>query len=113
MTATKLPLTEHDKYRAKANPFGLSKCQCYTLRLICEHGGTKRAAYVAGVEARALEHHLMKARQVMGMFGNDIRMYLLWDRWIRSIDAETNQPREQTDMATFPTQTQTGNEDPS
>jgi hypothetical protein len=113
MKKTRLPLTELDKRRAKDNPFGLTSCQCYTLRLICEHGGTKRAAYVEGVSDRPLEHHLMKARQVMGMFGNDIRMYLLWDRWIRSIDAETNQPREQTDMATCPAQTQTGNENPS
>jgi hypothetical protein len=83
---TRLPITETDRKRAKENPWGLSNCQCYTLRLICEHGGTKRAAYVEQVDARPLEHHLMKARQQMGMFGNDIRMYLNWDRWIRSND---------------------------
>jgi methylaspartate ammonia-lyase len=80
---TRLPITETDRKRAKENPWGMTTCQCYAVRLVCEHGGSKRAAYAEDVELRAIEHHLMKARQQMGMFGNDIRMYINWDRWIR------------------------------
>jgi DNA-binding CsgD family transcriptional regulator len=88
MSVTQLPLTELDRKRAMRNPYKLTKCQCYTLRLVCKHGGTKRAAYVEKISERILEHHLMKARQQMGMFGNDIRMYLMWDRWTRTDEGE-------------------------
>lgn len=78
-----LPVGVLDKRRAFRNPWGLTKCQCYTLRVICANGGTKRAAYVEGIDERLLEHHLMKARKVFSMFGNDVRLYLYWDRWTR------------------------------
>jgi hypothetical protein len=81
---TRLPITETDRKQAKENPWGMTKCQCYAVRLVCEHGGSKRAAYAEDVELRAIEHHLMRARQQMGMFGNDIRMYIKWDRWTRN-----------------------------
>ena len=77
-----------DKYRAFRNPWGLTVCQCYTLRLICKHGGTKRAAYASGESDRIMEHHLMKARQKLGMYGNDIRLYLVWDGWLRKDEGE-------------------------
>jgi hypothetical protein len=79
---------KRDAQRAFRNPWGLSVAQCYTLRLVCEHGGTKRAAYVSGENARNLEHNLMASRKKMGMFGTDIRLYLLWDRWLRKDEGE-------------------------
>lgn len=73
-----------DKQRAKENPWKLSAKQCMTLRLICAYGCTKRVNYeVEQVNARTVEHHLMRARKLMGLFGNDIRLYIQWDRWTR------------------------------
>ncbi len=90
MSATRLPISELDRKRAFCNPWGLSKSNCFTLRLVCQHGGTKRAAYEEGVECRLLEYHLMAARKRMGMFGNDVRLYLNWDRWTRKDEGEQN-----------------------
>jgi hypothetical protein len=88
MSATNLPITALDRKRAFRNPWRLSKGNCFTLRLVCEHGGTKRAAYVEGVDERLLEYHLMMSRKRMGMFGNDVRLYLKWDRWTRKDEGE-------------------------
>lgn len=60
------------------------------LRLLCEYGSTKRAAYVTEINSRLIEHHLRNARKAMGMFGVDVRLFLNWDRWVR-----TNQPVKQ------------------
>jgi len=73
-----------DKKRAARNPWGLTACQCITLRLVCEHGGTKRASYATNENCRIMEHHLMSARKKMNLLGTDIRLYLTWDRWIRT-----------------------------
>jgi len=73
-----------DINRAKHNPWGLSPHQCLALRLVCEYGGSKRAAYERDdVNQRLLEHHLYYARKCMGLFGPDIRMFINWDRWTR------------------------------
>jgi hypothetical protein len=56
-----------------------------TLRLMCEHGGTKRVAYgVEEAHPRLLEHHISVAKTKMGLNGADIRVYLKWDRWTRT-----------------------------
>lgn len=74
-----------DKKRAARNPWGLTACQCMTMRLMCEHGGTKRVAYgVEEAHPRLLEHHIMITKRKMGLFGADIRLYLMWDRWTRT-----------------------------
>jgi hypothetical protein len=88
MSVTKLPITDLDRRRASRNPWKLSKGNCFTLRLICKHGGTKRVAYVEDVSERILEYHLFMARKRMGLLGNDIRMYLMWDRWTRNDEGE-------------------------
>ena len=75
-----------DRERAETNPWGLTPHQCMTLRLVCEHGGTKRAAYATGESDRNMEGHLMLGRRKMGLLGTDIRIYLNWDRWMRSED---------------------------
>ena len=73
-----------DYERSLANPWGLTQHQCMTLRLVCQHGGTKRAAWAEkDVNTRTLEHHLLKARNLMGLVGSDVRLYLQWDRWTR------------------------------
>ena len=73
-----------DQHRATKNPWGLTAHQCMMLRLICTHGGSKRVAYeVPEINCRLVEHHLHLARQRMGFFGADIRLFLEWDRWIR------------------------------
>lgn len=73
-----------DHQRAKRNPWGLTAHQCMTLRLVCEHGGSKRTAYERkDISARLLEHHLLQARRAMGLFGMDVRLFLEWDRWVR------------------------------
>jgi hypothetical protein len=79
MTPTKL-----DKDRAKNNPWGMTAYQCMVLRLICEYGCTKRVNYdEERANQRTVEHHLMVARKCMKLFGNDVRLYLQWDRWTR------------------------------
>lgn len=80
MTPSKL-----DHNHAEINPWGLSAHQCYVLRLYCEHGCTKRVAHVENISPRNVEHHLFMARKRMALFGNDIRLYLNWDRWVRSL----------------------------
>lgn len=78
-----------DYHRAKANPWRLSARQCMTLRLICEYGCTKRVNYESEMtNPRTVEHHLMRARRLMGLFGNDIRLYIQWDRWTRKEKAD-------------------------
>jgi hypothetical protein len=72
-----------DQHRATKNPWGLTPHQCMALRLICTHGGSKRVAYETQVSARLIEHHLHIARQRMGYFGADIRLFLEWDRWLK------------------------------
>jgi hypothetical protein len=73
-----------DHERAEKNPWGLTAHQCMTLRLVCEHGGSKRASYAfPAAPVRTLEHHLCTSRKCMGMIGNDVRLYLQWDRWLR------------------------------
>jgi len=52
-----------------------------TIRLVCLHGGTKRASHAEDLPLRTLEHHLLMSRKTMGMYGNDVRLFLLWDRW--------------------------------
>jgi hypothetical protein len=80
-----------DHYRAKRNPWGLTPHQCYVLRLVCEHGGSKRAAHaVPEANQRLLEHHLHHIRKAMGLFGADIRIFLNWDRWISEQAATKN-----------------------
>jgi len=73
--------TRADRKAEKTNPWGLTAYQCMTLRLVCEHGSSKRAAYHTDISHKLLEHHLHIARQRMGMFGVDIRLFLNWDRW--------------------------------
>jgi hypothetical protein len=80
-----------DKKRAFRNPWGLTICQCYTLRLICEHGGTKRAAHATDENYRIMEHHLMSARKKMNLLGTDIRLYIKWDRWTRKDEGEDDE----------------------
>jgi DNA-binding CsgD family transcriptional regulator len=80
MTPSKL-----DRKHAEINPWGLSAYQCYVLRLYCEHGCTKRVAYAENISPRNVENHLLVSRKHMGLFGNDIRLYLNWDRWVRSL----------------------------
>jgi hypothetical protein len=81
--------TQIDHKRATDNPWGLSAYQCYVLRLYCEYGCTKRVAAVENISPRNVENHLFVARKHMGLFGNDIRLYLTWDRWVRK---ENNEP---------------------
>jgi len=90
MSATKLPITELDRRRAFRNPWGLPKGNCFTLRVVCKHGGTKRAAYVENLSERILEYHLLMARKRMGLIGTDIRLYLQWDRWTRKDEGEND-----------------------
>ena len=76
-----------DKKRAELNPWGLTAHQCMTLRIVCEHGGTKRAAYATGESERNIEGHLMLSRRRMGMLGTDIRVYLSWFKWVKENNA--------------------------
>lgn len=78
--------TRADQKAANTNPWGLTVCQCMVLRLLCEHGNTKRVAYVTGISHKLIEHHLHRARKAMDFFGMDIRLYLNWDRWIRTTE---------------------------
>ena len=83
--------TPLDKERAKTNPWGLTARQCMVMRLICQYGCTKRVdCEEEGVNARTVEHHLMMSRRRMQLFGNDIRLYIQWDRWTRkeNVDEE-------------------------
>jgi hypothetical protein len=73
-----------DKQRAKQNPWGLTPHQCMALRLVCAHGGSKRAAYKTGEPERLIEHHIYGVRKAMQMKGADIRIYLEWDRWSKN-----------------------------
>lgn len=73
--------TKADQKAARNNPWGLTVCQCMTLRLVCEHGSSKRAAYHTDISHKLIEHHLHKARKAMGFFGVDVRLFLNWDRW--------------------------------
>jgi hypothetical protein len=75
--------TEVDLQRSEKNPWGLTAYQCMTLRVVCLHGGTKRASHADSLPLRTLEHHLLMSRKAMQMYGNDVRLYLQWDRWIR------------------------------
>lgn len=72
-----------DIERAKVNPWGLSAHQCAILRMISESGCTKRVCLDYEENPRNVEHHLMRSRQLMGLYGNDIRLFLKWDRWVR------------------------------
>jgi DNA-binding CsgD family transcriptional regulator len=74
-----------DHKHAEINPWGLTAYQCYVLRLYCEHGCTKRVAAVENISSRNVENHLLVARKRMRLFGNDIRLYLNWDRWVCSL----------------------------
>lgn len=76
-------LDDIDLERGKTNPWGLTAHQCAVLRMISDSGCTKRACLKYDVNPRNVEHHLMTARRAMGMFGNDIRLFLNWDRWVR------------------------------
>ena len=80
--------TQIDRQRAADNPWGLTAHQCYVLRLYCKHGCTKRVAAFENINSRNVENHLCVARKRMGLFGNDIRLYLLWDRWTRTDEGE-------------------------
>ena len=71
-----------DYARAKQNPWGLAAKQCMVLRLYCEHGCTKRVASVIDISPRNIEHHLLRSRKLMGLFGNDIRLYVNWTKWL-------------------------------
>ena len=72
-----------DKLRSETNPWGLTAHQCMTIRLVCEHGGTKRASHAEDLPLRTLEHHLLMSRKAMEMYGSDVRLFLEFDRWIR------------------------------
>lgn len=73
-----------DRHRAKSNPWGLTAYQCMTLRLYCKHGCTKRVAQHEDIKERNVENHVHLARQRMGLLGNDVRLYLLFDRWTKT-----------------------------
>jgi hypothetical protein len=75
-----------DYDRAVMNPWGLTPHQCMTIRLVSLHGGTKRVSHAENIPARTLEHHLLTSRKAMGMYGNDVRLYLNFDRWIKQPD---------------------------
>jgi hypothetical protein len=72
-----------DYERAGSNPWGLTPHQCMTIRLVCLYGGTKRASHAENLPLRTLEHHLLTSRKAMQMYGNDVRLYINFDRWIR------------------------------
>jgi hypothetical protein len=72
-----------DYERAGSNPWGLTPYQCMTIRLVCLYGGTKRASHAEDLPLRTLEHHLLTSRKAMQMYGNDVRLYINFDRWIR------------------------------
>jgi hypothetical protein len=76
-----------DIERSKSNPWGLTAHQCAVLRMVSETGCTKRACREYDVNARNVEHHLMVSRRQMGMYGNDIRLFLIWDRWVRGVQS--------------------------
>ena len=71
-----------DQKRGECNPWGLTPHQCMTIRLVCEHGGTKRAAHAENLPLRTLEHHLLMSRKAMQMYGSDVRLFLEFDRWV-------------------------------
>ena len=75
--------TEIDKLRSETNPWGLTQHQCMTIRLVCLHGGTKRASHAEDLPLRTLEHHLLKSRKAMQMYGSDVRLFIEFDRWVR------------------------------
>lgn len=77
-------MTPHaiDQQRSAQNPWGLTAHQCMTIRVVCLYGGTKRASYAEDLPLRTLEHHLLMARKAMQMYGNDVRLYLNFDRWL-------------------------------
>jgi DNA-binding CsgD family transcriptional regulator len=80
-----MPTTKTDEARAESNPWGLTAKQCAALRMICEHGCTKRAVAATEIDGRTIEHHILTARRKLGYFGNDTRLYLDWDRWVRGV----------------------------
>jgi len=59
-----------DQKRSKQNPWGLTPHQCMTIRLVCQHGGTKRASHAEDLPLRTLEHHLLMSRKTMQMYGS-------------------------------------------
>ena len=82
--------TRQDEKAARNNPWKLTAHQCMALRLVCEHGSTKRVAYETDISHKLIEHHLHNSRKAMGLFGVDVRLFLNWARWI-----QTNQPVKQ------------------
>lgn len=78
-----------DHQRAAENPWGLTPHQCMTIRVVCLYGGTKRASYAEDLPLRTLEHHLLTSRKAMQMYGNDVRLYLNFDRWLGTESAGT------------------------
>ena len=78
--------TPRDHTYARSNPWALTPHQCYILRLICQHGSCKRAAFETDLPVRTVEHHVSKARKTMGSFGNDLRIFIEWDRWVREFN---------------------------
>ena len=75
--------TNLDEQRSKDNPWGLTAHQCMVLRVYCASGCTKRAAAKLDTSHKNIEHHLRMARTRMGLLGNDIRLFVRWDRWSR------------------------------
>jgi hypothetical protein len=75
--------TEIDKLRSTTNPWSLTSHQCMTIRLVCLHGGTKRASHAEDLPLRTLEHHLLQSRKLMQMYGSDVRLFIEFDRWVR------------------------------
>ena len=72
-----------DHKHGECNPWSLTPHQCMTIRLVCLHGGTKRAAHAENLPLRTLEHHLLMSRKAMEMYGSDVRLFLEFDRWVR------------------------------
>jgi len=74
-----------DHVRAKKNPWGLTPHQCCALRLMCKHGSTKQVWAETEIPTKSVQHHVEEARKRLGMRGHDVRLYLAWDRWLRTV----------------------------
>lgn len=81
--------TPADRQNAKANPWRLTAHQCMAMRLYCEHGCLRRVENTSGIAPCNIKYHLNNARHRMKFYGNDIRVYLTWDRWARAFSIQT------------------------
>ena len=78
-----------DDAYAALNPWGLTAAECLCVRKVCELGGMKQAVDAAGVSGSVFSNTLNSVREKMNVRGQNVRLWIMWDRWVRS---DANKP---------------------